>query len=57
MPVTIPVDDPTVPVAVLLVDHEPPVVISVNAVVNPAQTSIVPTIVAGKELTVADAVV
>jgi len=41
-PVTIPDEDPTVAVAVLLLDHEPPVVASARVVVAPEHTLAVP---------------
>jgi len=50
-PLTIPVD-PTLARLVLLLLHVPPVVASLNAVVDPAHTTRVPVIPAGKGLTV-----
>ena len=44
IPVTIPVEEPTVAIAVLLLLHVPPVVESISALVEPAQTLAVPLI-------------
>ena len=52
MPVTSPVDDPTVATEVLLLLHTPPLVASLSAVVNPTQTAAVPVIGTGVGLTV-----
>ncbi len=50
-PVTIPVD-PTVAMAVLLLVHEPPVVVEDNGVVCPTQRLAAPVIAAGAGFTV-----
>ena len=54
VPVTIPVDDPTEPIAVLLLLHEPPIVASVKVVVKPKHTLVIPDIGAGLGLTVSN---
>ena len=51
-PVTIPVPEPMVPTAVLLLDHVPPPVELVKAVIEPAHTDSVPLIAFGKAFTV-----
>ena len=51
-PVTTPVPEPTVALLVLLLLQVPPVVASVNAVVKPAHTLVVPVIEAGNGFTV-----
>ncbi len=50
---TVPVADPMVPTAVLLLIHVPPDVVFVNVVDDPSQRTNVPAIAAGFELTVA----
>ena len=50
--VTMPVSEPTVATAVLLLLHVPPAVVSVNVVVDPAQTLVDPEIAAGDVLMV-----
>ena len=52
MPVTVPVEDPIVATAVLLLLHTPPLVALVNVVVKPMHTFVVPPIAAGFGLTV-----
>ncbi len=52
MPVTVPVEEPMVATAVLLLLHTPPLVALVNVVVKPTHTLIVPPIAAGFGLTV-----
>jgi hypothetical protein len=51
-PVTIPVDEPTVALAVLLLIHEPPPVVLANVVDDPAHIVAVPVIAATELLTV-----
>lgn len=51
-PVTMPVDEPTVASAGLLLLHVPPLVKSLNGVVAPTQTTLAPPIAAGVWLTV-----
>ena len=46
MPVTTPVDEPTVALALLLI-HVPPLVASVKVVVEPIHTELAPEIAAG----------
>ena len=58
-PVTTPLDEPTVATEVLLLLHVPPVVESVNVVVEPAHTGDIPPVIDGTyivELTVASTV-
>ena len=55
-PYTEPVVEPTVPTAVLLLLHVPPAVPSVNVVVKPTHTVIVPVITPGNGFTVTTAV-
>ncbi len=52
MPVTVPVEDPIVATAVLLLLQTPPLVALVNVVVKPTHTLVVPPIAAGFGLTV-----
>jgi hypothetical protein len=52
IPVTTPVDEPTVPMAVALLLHTPPDVVQPSVVVLPTQTVAVPVIDAGNGLTV-----
>ena len=52
IPVTAPVVAPTVPSDGALLLHVPPLLISVNAVVSPVHTFVVPPIAAGSGLTV-----
>ena len=56
-PVTTPEEDPTVARAVLLLLQVPPEVASVNVVVKNGQTTAVPPIAAGEELTVTGVVI
>ena len=57
MPVTIPVEEPTVAIPVLPLVHVPPLVASLKVVVKPAQTDAVPVIDDGNGFTVATIVV
>lgn len=52
MPVITPVLASTVPRAVLLLLHEPPEIVLVNVVCEPAQTEVAPAITSGSGLTV-----
>jgi len=52
-PVTIPVEDPIVLTAILLLAHVPPEVASVKEEVSPIHTALPPEIVTGIGLTVA----
>jgi len=52
MPVTVPDVEPMVATAVLLLLHTPPLVISVNVIVKPTHTLLVPPMAAGFGLTV-----
>ena len=56
-PVTIPVEEPIVATVGVLLLHVPPVVASLNVVVEPSQTVNVPVIPAGDGLTVTIVVV
>jgi hypothetical protein len=49
--VTIPLEVPTVAIVVRLLYHEPPDVTSLNVLVSPTQTKVVPVTAAGKGLT------
>ena len=51
-PFTVPVEEPMAAIAVLLLLHTPPEVASVNVVVKPTHTFVVPPIAAGFGLTV-----
>ena len=51
-PVMIPVLEPAVATAVLLLDQVPPVIASVSSVVAPLHTAVVPNIAVGVGLTV-----
>ena len=55
-PVTSPVEDPMLAIPALLLLHVPPPVRSVNCVVSPAHTVIVPVIAVGNGFTVTTAV-
>jgi len=55
-PLTTPVVEPMVATEVLVLLHVPPDVPSVNVVVLPAQTEVVPEIVAGTAFTVTTAI-
>jgi hypothetical protein len=50
-PVTTPVEDPTVAIAVLLLLQVPPEIASLRAVVRPEHTTVLPVIAAGREFT------
>jgi len=52
MPVTPPVKEPTVPMAVLLLLHVPPVLASLSVVVEATHTFVLPVIATGNGLTV-----
>ena len=52
MPVAVPVEDPIVATALLLLLHTPPLVASVNVVVKPTHTLVVPPMAEGFGLTV-----
>ena len=56
IPATTPVDEPTEPIAVLLLLHVPPASTSDNAVLIPGQAFSVPVMVAGSGLMVTTAV-
>jgi hypothetical protein len=51
-PLTTPVDEPTVAMAVLLLDHVPPLAVLVSVVEPPTQATAVPPIATGAALTV-----
>ena len=51
-PPTVPVPTPTTATEISLLDQTPPAVISVSAIVNPAQTFVVPVMAAGSAYTV-----
>ena len=57
MPDTVPVPEPTVAIAILLLLHVPPAIASVRSVVAPAQTFVAPLIAAGVRFTVTGVVV
>ena len=57
MPVTTPEPLPTVAIVVLLLVHVPPPVASLNVVVKPTHTDVIPVIVAGRGFTVIGMVV
>ena len=52
IPVTVPVDEPIVAMAILLLDHVAAAVTSLNVIEAPWQTGVLPVITAGSELTV-----
>lgn len=56
MPVTTPVDAPTVATEGLLLLHVPPAVASANVTVDPIHTAVLPLIADGRALTVNAAV-
>lgn len=57
VPVTIPDIKPAVATAVLLLVHDPPVIVFVNVVVAPAHMFLVPLIAVGPGLTVTTVVI